>query len=455
MQTTSKSAAPVNPTFLGQMFALALPVMAQQFMMYALQAVDVLMVGQLNDTAVAAVGIADHMAFLLTLFLFGVSSGAAIFAAQAWGKGDLVQVQRSLGLSLVIALFGAGILSSIALFIPEQTMRLFTADPAVVAVGADYLRLVAAGYPPMAATFAFAAVLRSTGEVRLPMMVSVFALSLNSLGNYGLIFGNFGLPQLGTSGAALSTAVARCIECGLLLSIIYARRLPAAAGPAIMLALPAAFVWRYLTVTAPVVFTEVVWALGMISYRGIYARIDTAAIAAVNIVSTIERLGIAIAISFSTAAAIMIGQRIGAGAIDAAVDYARRFVLVQLGAGMLIGLLLFLGAPYVSAFYNISPAAAEATRLSMQVTGLVFWLKGLNAMVFIGVMRAGGDTRFGMIAEVGSIWLIGVPLALAGAFLLHWPVHLVLLLTAGDTIFKLAIGWPRFRSRRWIHRLTE
>ncbi|HAE60592.1 MAG TPA: MATE family efflux transporter, partial [Anaerolineae bacterium] len=217
--------------YFASLVRIALPIATQSLVMSSLNMVSVVMIGQLGETELAAVGLAGQIFFLVNLILFGVASGAAMFTAQLWGKGDIPNIRRVLGLSLKLGLLGAGVFWALAIFAPQAALQFYTEDPAVVALGADFLRIFGWSYPFFAVTFAYAFVLRSTGNVRLPMAVTVFALSLNTVLAYGLIFGHFGLPKMGVEGAAWAGLIARVVECLLMLAMVYRRRdYPAAAS---------------------------------------------------------------------------------------------------------------------------------------------------------------------------------------------------------------------------------
>ncbi len=211
------------------LFRLALPIAAEQFVMNALNAVDVLMIGQLGATAVAAVGLANQIFFLLSLFLFGVGSGSAVFSAQFWGRGDVANLRRVLGISLRLGLAGGVLFSLAAILAPGRLLAFYTHDPAVIAAGSGYLRTVGLCYVPTAISMIFGIILRSTRHIKVPIAVSVSALILKTLLAYGLIFGKFGLPALGIMGAAIATVIARCLECAAILTLSYRLHLPVAA----------------------------------------------------------------------------------------------------------------------------------------------------------------------------------------------------------------------------------
>jgi len=217
--------------FIRSMLALALPVAFQQLITASLNMIDVLMVGQLGETSVAALGLANQIFFLLILFLFGVTSGMSIFTAQYWGKGDVENIRRVLGICLVIAVFVAAMFTLAATLIPETLLSFYTEDRDVIRLGSDYLRIVGLSYIMMAITVSYISVLRSITWVKITVVVAVLALGLKTLLAYLLIFGIGIFPELGVRGAAIGTAVGWAFECLLLLILVYTLKTPLAANP--------------------------------------------------------------------------------------------------------------------------------------------------------------------------------------------------------------------------------
>lgn len=207
--------------FYSSMLKLAVPITIQQLISSSTNLLDVLMIGQLGETSIAALGLSNQIFFLLTLFLFGISSGSAIFTAQYWGKGDMVNMRKVMGIGLTLAFSVALFYTLIALIIPETILGLYTNDQAVIEIGSQYLRIVGFGYIFTAVSLTYMFVLRSTQNVRLPMTITIIALSSNIFLNYCLIFGNFGFPELGVQGAAIGTLIARIFEFILMIYFSY------------------------------------------------------------------------------------------------------------------------------------------------------------------------------------------------------------------------------------------
>ena len=441
--------------FMRSMLAIALPVAFQQLITASLNMIDVLMVGQLGETSVAALGLANQIFFLLILFLFGVTSGMSIFTAQYWGKGDVENIRRVLGICLAIAILVAAVFSLAATLAPQRLMNFYTEDPEVIRLGSEYLRIVGLSYVMTAISIAYISVLRSITMVKMTVIVAVIALALKTLLAYLLIFGIGIFPALGVRGAAIGTAVGWTFECVLLLILVYVLKTPLAAHPLSLFRFSRPFAMNVFQTSMPAALNEVLWSLGITSYNAVYARIGTDAIAAVNINATIEELVFVLFIGLGNASAVMVGNQIGAGGKDIAFEYGRRFTILGVASALIGGAIVLFVRDTVIGLYQISPSAAESLRWLMLVYSFSIWLRVLNFMLFIGALRAGGDTRYAMFTELFSIWLIGVPSALIGGFVLHLPVYGVYALVLLEEAVKAIVIFRRFLSRRWIHDLVN
>ncbi|MEO5887902.1 MAG: MATE family efflux transporter, partial [Anaerolineales bacterium] len=407
------------------------------------------------ETAVAALGLANQIFFLLILFLFGVTSGMSIFTAQFWGKGDTEHIHHVLGICLIVSVSVSLLFSMAATLMPETLMKFYTEDPEVIKLGSDYLRIVGLSYVFTAISISYISILRSITIVKLTVMVSVLALILKTTIAYLLVFGIGGLPAMGVRGAAVGTTIGWVFECVLLLVLVYAVKTPLAANPFSFLQFSREFLLKVLRTSMPAAANEVLWSVGITTYNAVYARIGTDAIAAVNINATIEELMFVLFIGLGNACSVMVGNRIGAGEKDTAFEYGRRFTILGVMAAVLGGIaILFIREPFIS-LYQISPSAVDNLRVLMLVYALSAWLKVFNFMLFIGALRAGGDTRYAMFTELFSIWLIGVPTALIGGFVLHLPVYGVYALVLIEEVIKAVIILRRFISRKWIHDLVN
>jgi len=286
-------------------------------------------------------------------------------------------------------------------------------------------------------------------------MVSVVALSFGALLNYVLIFGKLGFPAMGVEGAAWGTCIARLFEFVAMLGMTYLGKFPTAARFSELTGASRDFMRRYFVTVLPVFLNETIWSLGITIYNGIYARISTEALAAINIIGTIEGLAFVVFIGIANASAILIGNKIGAGEEARAMVYARRALILGVAGAFVVGGIMIVSADAILSLYKVSEVVRQYARNILTVVAVVLWVKVSNMNLVVGILRAGGDTRFSLFLDTGTLWLIGIPMALLGAFVLHLPVYWVVVMAASDEITKAAIGLYRFASRKWINNLTR
>ncbi len=442
-------------SFIRELLVIAIPISFQQLINASLNMIDVIMVGQLGETSIAALGLSNQIFFVLILILFGATSGMSIFTAQFWGKQEIEPIRKVLGMSLILSISVAFIFTLVATLMPEIILGLYTKDAEVIRLGSSYLRIVGFTYIPIAIATSYIAILRSIQLVRLTVVATVSALIFKTILGYGLIFGIGGLPALGVRGAAIGTASGWTLELVLLLIFIYTQKTPLAANPLTFFSFDKPFFIRVITTVMPAVANEMFWSLGITTYNAIYAHIGTDSIAAINVNATIEELGFVIFLGLGNACAVIVGNRIGAGRKDEAYEIVRRVIILGMIFAVLVGLVIILLREAVVGLYDLSPSGENNVRWLLLVMASTLWIRMYNFSTFIGALRAGGDTRFALIMEICSIWLIGVPAAYVGAFVLHLPVYLVYLMVMLEEVAKAFVSSWRFRSRKWIHDLVN
>ena len=441
--------------YLHQLVRYGFPVALQQAAVSLLNMVGVVMIGQKGDVAMAAVGLAGQIFFLLNLVLFGIGSGSAIFTAQLWGKKDLPTLRRVLSLSLKLGLSVSLVFVGVSVFAPRWAIAIYSGDPQVIQLGGQYLSVFAWSFLFFTVTYLFSMILRSTGEVNLPMVVSLAALLVNVALTYALVFGRWGLPEFGVTGAALATVISRALECATLLAVIYLRRSAAAASLRELFSFEVRFVAIVLKPVLPVILNECLWSTGTTAYSAIYAHMGTTSIVAINMIATIDNLAFAFITALTTATAIMVGHRIGQGEEQDAHLTSTRSLAWAAATGVSLGLVaLLISGPFLT-LYKVSPSALDYARTTLLVFGIFLGLRATNSILIVGVLRSGGDTRFCLFIDGTIIWLLGVPSALLAAFVFHLPVYLVYLLTMSEEAAKCLLGLRRFASRKWIHNLAR
>jgi putative MATE family efflux protein len=444
-----------DPDYFHQLLKIAVPIALQNLLTSSLNMASSLMVGQLGEAPVAAIGLAGQIFFLLNLMLFGIMSGAAILTAQLWGKGDVENVRRVLGFAVKIGLIASMLFWAVSLFAPEFALGLYSTDAQVIRLGSEYLRIYGWSFPFFSVGFAYAMLMRTTGNVRLPLVVSVLALSVNTVLAYVMIFGLIGFPAMGIIGAAWAGLVARIVEFALLISFTYRNpNNPTAASLRHLFEFDPRFMLNVFKPILPVMLNEIFWSFGITMYSVIYAHMGTDAIAAINIIQPIDQLAFVAFLGIGSATAIMVGNLIGQGENEKAFKYAGRSLGLQIGGGILIGSLVYSFAGLIFSFYNVSAQVIADAHNILAFLSAAMWMRASNHVIIIGILRSGGDTRYSLVLDGFVIWLIGVPLAAAGAFLFSLPVQYVYALALTEEATKFIFGIRRYFSWKWINNMT-
>ncbi|NLV63550.1 MAG: MATE family efflux transporter [Clostridiaceae bacterium] len=440
-----------DSVFYKNLFRIAIPITIQNLIMSSLNFVDTIMVGQLGETNIAAVALANQLFFLIALFLFGVGSGASVFVAQFWGKKDVINIRKVLGLSMLCSVVVSVLATLIVMIFPEVVLSLFTKDTEVIRISASYLRIVCFSYIPTSITFCFASTLRSTGQSKLPMIASAVALSVNTVLNYIFIFGKLGMPAMGARGAAAATVIARFAEAILILGAVYSLKLAPAASFRELFAFSRDFAVRFFQVVIPVIMNEVLWSTGVTMYTVVYGRMGTNILASINIASAIEGISFVLFRSMSNACAVLVGNKIGEGDEQTAFTYSLRMAILGPALGITVGLILFFSSGNLLVFYNVTEQVYENARIILRIFSFVIPLKVFNMINIVGILRSGGDTKFSLILDTFGVWFIAVPLAFVGGLVYHLPVYIVYVLVNLEEIFKFSLGLKRFISKKWIN----
>lgn len=444
-----------DSNFYKVLFVIAFPIVIQNLIASLVNMVDTVMIGRVGEFEIAAVGVANQLFFLFTILIMGFYSGAGIFISQFWGNKDKENIKRMLGLCILVGIIISIIFTFVALTIPEKVIRIFNRDSNVVGLGSDYLRIVGISYVFTAITFAFSSALRCIGKTLLPMLVSIVALLVNALLNYMFIFGHFGAPEMGVKGAALATLIARAVETVVLIIYVYIGKGTLAASIKEMLDFDKSFVIKSFKTITPVVLNEICWGFGAVVYSIAYGRIGTQAIASIQITSTISNLYMVLVFGMANAAAVMVGNLIGAGEEEKGREYAYRLSGLGAMTGVLIAIIIALTAKGMLNIFKVSDTVVHDSLLILYITAVIMIMRVLNIILIVGVLRGGGDARYSLKLEAFTMWGIGVPLSFIGAVFLKLPVYWVVALLTTEEIVKCFFAVRRLNSNNWMNRVIH
>ena len=444
-----------DKAFFKTMFMLAIPITLQSFITSSLNFIDTMMVGSLQEAAISAVGLANQYMFIFTLCIMGINAGANVFMSQMWGKRDITGIKTYLGVDLTVGMVASCLFGALAFFRPDTIMEIMTPDSEVIELGIDYLRVVAVSCIFMNFTQAYSTALRSTEQTKLPLYGSLLGVALNIILNWIFIFGKFGSPVMGVAGSALATSLARLVEMLFIIGIVYMSKNKVAAKIKEMFNYKLSTLATYFKTSWSVIVNELIFSAGTAAYSVAYAKISTNASATMQISSTIINMFFIFLTGVGTAAAIMIGNRVGAGEEKRAKEYANHVALLAPFIGIVLGVIMWLFAPIVSGWFDIQPETYNAAVMVLRIMAVFMPLRSFNAIMIIGVFRGGADTTYSMLVQAVTIMCYSVPLAFIGAILLKWPVHLVFLLVCTEEVIKMPFELWRLKTGRWVKNLVN
>jgi putative MATE family efflux protein len=444
-----------NPDFYPTLFKISTPIILQGFISTALSFVDVLMVGQLGSKSVASVGLGNQFSMIFIMLVNGIGSGAAIFAAQFWGRRYVKNIRNTFGIGMRYSISIGLLFTIITFFFAPKILSFYSSDSDVQLMGGHYLQLVGLSYVFFSITVMYAAILRSTRLVMIPLVAGIVAISFNTMLNYCLILGHFGFPAMGVTGAGVSMIVARIIECVIIISVVKYRRIPTLIDLRTLFLNKIEGQKRYLKVALPVIIHSMGWVCGVTIYMRLYASISTTSVAAVNISETLEKMGFMFFVGIGNACAIMVGNSIGAGREDLARDYSKKFIFLGMTGAMLMGLFIISIRSYIVGLYNLDADGIHTVSLLMLFMASVMWMKSANVIFNGGILRGGGDTRFSMMIDICGVWFVGIPMGCLAVYYFHFPVYFVVLFVYTEELAKMLVGFYRFRSNKWLKNLVH
>ena len=444
-----------------KVFIIGIPVSIENMIYSLMNFIDVFMVGKenialgLGTAAVAGLGFANQVFMIFIVSLFGLNSGGGILAAQYYGKKDYKNLKKCLGITITVGLLFSFLFFLMGLFIPEKIIGIFTSDPKVLKLGANYFRIIALIYPLIGLGYSFNMQLRAIGKNQYSLYSTIIGLCINLVGNYLFINGNLGFPAMGVVGAAIATVIARIVSVFYLIYIIYKNKLPMAGNFQELFKLSWSFIAKALKISLPVFGHEIMWVTGVSMYVIIYGRIGTEATAAIQVVKSISNLVFTLVFGLSSGTAAIIGQEIGAGNEENAYKYGVELLKISLVIGTAVALFVYAICPVVLILMKVDSAIYPLARQIVFSEGILIIIKTTGTLFIVGVLRAGGDTLWTMFADLIPLWTFAIPLTYIAGLKLGLPVALVYLCSGSDELLKMPFCIQRLKSRKWINNLVK
>lgn len=439
--------------FYKRLFSMVLPIALQNLVTALVGASDALMLGALAQNALSAVSLATQIQFVLNLFYAALTIGTTVLAAQYWGKGDREAVERVLAVALKPSVLISAAFFLAARFCPEFLMRIFTDEETLVGPGASYLRIVSWSYLCTGVSQIYLCIMKNSGRTLRSTIYGSTAVFLNIGLNAVLIFGLLGCPRLEIEGAAAATVTARIAEL-LLVSLESGRQ--------------SDIRWKFLIdknrtlrddfykYTAPVLVNELVWGCGFTMFSVIMGHLGSDATAANSVANVVKNVVACLCLGIGSGSGIIGGNELGAGNLERAKACGSRLCKTALTAGVLSGSVLLLCSPLlILCAGGLSGQALTYLRGMLLVCAYYLIGKSINSTVIAGIFCAGGDTRFGMLCDAVTMWLIIVPIGMLAAFVWKLPVLAVYFWLSLDEFVKLPAVYRHYKKYGWVKKLTK
>lgn len=440
--------------FLRKTIAITIPITLQALLNTSLNLVDTVMIGSLGQTSIAAVGLANKVFFVFTLLLFGIVSGSSILTAQYFGKRDIKNIRKVLGMSLTIGLIGAMIFVVPSLICPKLVMSIFTPSENTIEIGAGYLAIAAISYPLTAITNVYVALLRGVNQVKAPVLITIISIIIKVILNYILIFGNFGMPALGVKGEAIATIIARSVECMSILLVVYCEKGPAAAKIKELISFNKKFLKMYFSTVSPVILNEFMWGLGVTIYSLVYGRMGDGAVAAITITQTVEQIITVIFQGLSASTAVILGNELGADKLREAETHSKYFIVIQFICALIMAGICFVIRNPLITLFNVSNEVGVDISKCLIVFILYLPFKVFNWVNIVGILRSGGDTKAALLLDITGVWMVGIPFAFFGGLILKVPIYFVYALVTIEEVYKFILGFRRYKQKKWLRNLV-
>jgi len=442
-------------SFYKTFFMLLVPMALKELIAAFINLLDTVMLGSLGTDVIAAVGIGNQWYFLFTVVTFGICGGAGVFAAQYWGAKDIKNMQKVLGINLMLVSILATLFIVISVSVPQVIIRFFRSEPAVVDYGVKYLRIVCFSYILSGITSAYDISLCCSEKANIPFISRFIGLIVNLVMNWALIYGHLGFSAMGIEGAAIATVIARGVELVFILSVVYGKKLIQAAPFREMFSFPKGMLKKYFAAALPVTLNEGAWALGTITYSWVFSQVSKEALVVITIVQNIERLLLVFFHGGGNAAGILIGKLVGAGESQEAYGVSKKLAILNTVFAIAVSALFILVRPIVLMPYSVAPEIYDQTLNILFLTAVIMTVKSLTFFFIVGAFRNGGDTKFAAIIDISSMWLVGVPLVLVAGLVLKLPLETIYIIMMSEEITKLAMSLWRFKTKKWIRNLVK
>lgn len=437
-------------SFYKLILSIAVPVVLQNMITIGVNIMDTLMLGNYGEVQLSASSLANEFINIYHIMCMGMSMGAAVLTAQYYGAGNNPSLKKIVTIVLRMGLVIAAAFTMVTLLFPEELMRLYTPDEAVIEKGVLYFRISAVTYVLLGVSLILTNILRTVHQVRFPLVLSIVTFFVNVFFNWVFIYGRLGAPEMQIEGAALGTVIARLVECGSLVTyfFVFDKRIGYHIKDLFMKC--GDHVRVYITYAIPVMVSDTLLALGNSAVSIIMGHIGASFVAANSIISQTVRLSTVFNQGLSSASSVITGNTLGKGERDKAYHQGVTFLCLSILIGLAAAVVILLISPLLVESFNITQETKDIAYQLMASVSVMMVFQTVQSVLTKGVLRGGGDTRFLMLADILFLWLASIPLGYLCGLVWHLSPFWIYAALKIDWVIKSVWCIFRLRSKKWI-----
>ena len=452
-----------EPKFYKGVFALALPIALQSLISIGVNMLDTIMVGSLGENALSATSLANSFISIYHIFCMGLGMGASVLVSRYWGMKKAADgheeeaghaLKQTVCLMLRITVGLAALFALATLLMPSLLMKMYTSDEEIIRLGDIYFRWSIITYFFLGTSLVSTIVLRSVGQVRLPLYVSIGAFFVNLGANYAFIFGKFGAPRMEVAGAALGTLIARLFEAIMIVGYLFFVDKKIQFRVKDLFMKTSSLIGEYIRISIPVLISDAILAIGNNSVAMVIGHLGAAFVAANAITSVTQQLSTVVIQGVSQAGAIVTGQTLGLGDKKKTMQQGWMFLGLGFALGALSAIFILAVSKPIISTYNVSEDTVNIAGQLMAAISLIIVFRATNSIMTKGVLRGGGDTKMLMLADNIFLWVLSIPFGILAGFVFHWPAFWIYVALKSDDIVKTVWCVIRLRSEKWIKKIS-
>jgi len=436
-----------------KMAKIAIPISLQSLITVGINLMDTIMLSKMGDAQISASSLAGQFINLFMICCMGIGMGASVLTSRFWGMQDKHSLKKTITIMLRFVVVFASIFTAVTIISPEWIMRIYSDEAPIITHGITYLKWMIPTYICTGLSLTCTIVLRTVGQVRIPLYCSISAFFVNVFFNWVFIFGKLGAPRMEIGGAALGTLIARvfelCFICGYFFFID--KRIRYRLKDVFMKCRD--LLGEYIRISIPVLISDGLLAFGNNTVAMIMGRIGETFVAANSVTTVVQQLSSVLTTGVCNASGIITGHTMGEGDIDKAQRQGYTFLFIGFIIGCFSALVIFLLRGPIINYYDVSPEAKAIAWDLMNAIIIINIFQSMNSILTKGVLRAGGDTTFLMAGDILFLWVASIPLGYLAGLKFGWPSFWIYTCLKIDQIIKCVWCYFRLRSGKWLKKI--